>query len=72
MDEEKMSKLKESDVPTIEIDLSNFYYIHNEKCQVDKQFIDENLDDLLTDIKLKKWVNPPSLIRKEWDWKYEN
>jgi hypothetical protein len=59
IDDEKKIKLQETNTPTIEIDLSEFYENNKEECRVNKSFNDENLDDLLTKITLKKWIIPP-------------
>lgn len=53
-------------LPTLRIDLSIFYRTNSEKCRIDKEFIENNLDRLLTTPGLKEWVklNPENVLGK--------
>ena len=57
--EEKAHVLNEFKLPTIEINLNDFYNSNLEKCRFDEQFVKSNLDSLLTDIQLKNWIILP-------------
>lgn len=56
---EKMKLIKIFGLPTVRIELTTFYKTHQNKCRVDKGFIEANLTALLTDISRKTWVVPP-------------
>ena len=60
VNEEKRAKIKSLNLPTIEIDLSNFYAENQESCRNDYQFIFENAQSLIEDIKLKLWHVTPT------------
>ena len=57
--ESKQKLIKEFNLPTIRIDLTGFYKENKAKCQVDFDFIQENLSVLLSDNNIKSWVIPP-------------
>ena len=56
--ETKMAILKDLNLPAIEIDLSHFYYENKEKCRADVAFVESQIDSLLADLTLKKWLIP--------------
>lgn len=56
--ESKAKLIKEFNLPTIRVDLTTFYRENTEKCQTDLEFIQVNLDRLMTDVQLKSWVIP--------------
>jgi len=60
VDDEKERKLNDTSTPTLEIDLEEFYFKNQERCRVDKKFIEQHLDQLLTDHSLMKWIIPPN------------
>ena len=62
---EKTILLHESKLPTVCIDLTDFYHTYMEACRADIDFIKANLDTLLQDIALKRWVRSPSNENKE-------
>lgn len=57
---EKSKLIEEFKLPTLRIDLSDFYHRNKECCQTDYEFVKSNLDELLTDISLKSWVIAPN------------
>lgn len=52
--------IEEFNLPTVRIDLEEFYYQNQEKCRTDYDFVQEHLDRLLTNITLKNWAIEPS------------
>jgi hypothetical protein len=65
VDDDKEKKLSDTNTPTLEIDLERFYLENQERCRVDKGFIEQHLDQLLTDLSLMKWIVPPKAERCE-------
>lgn len=61
INEEKAKLIHQFGLPTIRIDLSKFYNSNQERCRTDYDFILENLDVLLDDIKNMNWVILPDL-----------
>lgn len=59
INDSKSKLIEEFNLPTIRVDLSTFYNANKKSCQVDYEFIQNNLPTLLTDINLKSWVIPP-------------
>ncbi len=57
---DKAKRIEAFNLPTLRIDLSKFYAKDPKRCQVDVQYVTENLDALLTSITLKRWVIPPT------------
>lgn len=70
---EKSILLHELKLPTICIDLSDFYNANKEACRTDIDFIKSNLDRLLQDLVRKRWVRlPPTEMQNpgiEWKQK---
>lgn len=58
--EEKKKKINSFGLPTIRINLGEFYKAHLNKCRGDVSFVENHLDELLTELALKEWVNPPA------------
>jgi len=56
---DKSKLLQGHNLPTVCIDLTKFYLANRETCRVDVDFITNNLDALLTDIKNKRWIRCP-------------
>jgi hypothetical protein len=61
VNESKAKKIEAFNLPTLRISLTDFYKANKERCQTDLTFIQSHLNELLTDIKLKRWVIPPVL-----------
>lgn len=59
IDENKAKLINEFHLPTIRVNLSNFYNQNKNSCQTDFEFIQEHLPKLMEDISLKSWVIPP-------------
>lgn len=57
----KKKLIEQFGLPTIRIDLSDFYKLHPQECRINKDFVSQNLDNLLTDINLKEWVVFPNM-----------
>jgi hypothetical protein len=57
---EKSKLIEDFKLPTLRIDLSNFYYRNKENCRTDYEFVKSNLDGLLTDINIKSWAIAPT------------
>jgi len=55
----KKELLYQSGIPTLRIDLSDFYKLNKDKCREDKVFVEQHLDSLLNNINLKKWLVCP-------------
>jgi hypothetical protein len=55
----KEKLIKEFKLPTIRVDLQDFYETNKTDCRTNVKFIQDNLQLLLTDIKRKSWVIPP-------------
>ncbi|MBA7552164.1 hypothetical protein ES705_44719 [subsurface metagenome] len=58
LDEDKRKLIDQFNLPTIRLDLSEFYNMNCERCKTDYVFVKENLDNLLTNIALKSWIIP--------------
>ena len=54
--DQKKRLIEQFNLPTLVIDLGEFYSSHPKECRVDKVFIQTHLDSLLTDKELKRWV----------------
>lgn len=57
----KKKIISEFGLPTIRVDLSKFYNQHSVECRMNKLFVEDNLQSLLTDCNLKTWVVNPRL-----------
>lgn len=67
INEIKAKLIKEFNLPTVRINLTNFYLENKDSCRGNFDFIQAKLPALLTDIKLKSWVIAPnydSIINK--------
>lgn len=56
--ESKRKLIDQFNLPTLRINLSDFYNANPEECRIGYEFVLANLDNLLNDIKLKTWVVP--------------
>jgi hypothetical protein len=69
--ENKIQRLEDHKLPTIEIDLKDFYYLNRERCKTDIRFIKENAPLLVSDLNRKNWLAKPKpeqivdLIKRE-------
>lgn len=54
---EKLKLYIDKEKQTIEIDLSDFYREHQEKCKSDVEFVRNEIPDLVGDINRKKWLS---------------
>jgi hypothetical protein len=61
----KLPIICQYDIPTIEIDLSWFYRTNTELCKYDLVFINSKIKELISDIRLKKWLYPLEVISVE-------
>ena len=64
IDEEKKKLIEKFNLPTLRIDLSRFYRANQMQCKTDIEFINNHLDDLLSDLSKKSWVIPPKVETK--------
>lgn len=55
---EKAKIISEFGLPTLRVDLSDFYNAHRNECRTNLKFIQQHLDFLMTDINRKMWVLP--------------
>lgn len=62
--DKKRKRIENLDLDTIRLDLSEFYKKDPERCRTDREFVMSNLDGLLTDVDLKRWV-PSKDIQNE-------
>lgn len=60
LDDSKKKLIDKFGLPTVRIDLSFFYKQFPYECRVNKSFVEKNLDNLPTNVELKKWVISPS------------
>lgn len=58
--ERKIARLNNHNLPTIEIDLNDFYRSNRIRCKTDIAFINENAEVLIQKLPLKKWLNTPT------------
>jgi len=65
LSEDKIKLIEQFNLPTIRIDLTEFYEENTDKCRVDYDFVTANLDELLTDISLKSWAVLPKYSETE-------
>lgn len=67
---EKSLLLKEHSLPTVSIDLTDFYNANKESCRTDIDFVNANLDSLLKNLGRKRWIRLPTIDDKssgiEW------
>ncbi len=56
---EKSKLIEEFKLPTIRVDLNQFYHANKKECQTDYAFIQTRLQTLMTDNNLKSWAIPP-------------
>lgn len=67
---EKSLLLKELSLPTVSIDLTDFYNANKELCRTDIDFVNANLNSLLNNLGLKRWIRSPTIDDKssgiEW------
>ena len=70
IDEQKLKLINEFKLPTIRVDLTQFYKQNKKDCQVNYEFIQNHLTGLMTDNNLKAWVLPPEfqLIKDKFDF----
>lgn len=54
---EKRKTIQAFGLPTLRIDLSDFYNENREQCRTDLQFIEQNLNRLMVDMDRKNWVS---------------
>lgn len=71
VDTQKRDIITKCGLPTLEIDLSEFYECNQERCRTDLDFIQMNLDHLLNRTDLKKWIyasntNNPTIESDDW------
>jgi hypothetical protein len=59
INQEKVKLIKEFKLPTVRVDLQDFYRANQTDCRTNIKFIQDNLQSLLTDIDRKRWVIPP-------------
>lgn len=59
INEDKKKLIEKFDLPTVRIDLSEFYEAEPQKCRTDYNYVQQNLDSLLIDLNLKSWVIGP-------------
>ncbi len=63
--DEKMKLIQNFGLPTLRVDLSDFYKKYKTECRDNIKFVQGSLDFLMTDIKIKKWVFPVPEKAKE-------
>ncbi len=63
--EEKKKIISQFGLPTLRIDLSDFYEENWEKCKTDLDFVKEKLEVLMTDNARKKWVHKSVATSKQ-------
>lgn len=63
--EEKKKIISQFGLPTLRIDLSDFYEENWEKCKTDLDFVKEKLEVLMTDNARKKWVHTSVATAKQ-------
>lgn len=56
IDQSKNKLIEQFGLPTIRIDLTEFYKLNADKCRLDKQFVEQHLNGLLTNVNLKEWI----------------
>lgn len=61
----KLAVIGEYNIPTVEIDLSQFYHSNFERCKTDLSFVKSNLPRLISDIRLKKWLFNAEIVPVE-------
>jgi len=57
--ERKINRLKEHNLPTLEIGINDFYTANQEQCKVDVLFIEKHARILTAEMKRKKWLSLP-------------
>ena len=60
----KLNELKEYNLPTIEIELNDFYYQHQEQCRINVEFVRNEVPTLISNIALKKWLYHPDIVQE--------
>lgn len=63
--EQKILKIGEYKILTVEINLSGFYKANHEKCRSDIDFIKSKIPELIRDPNLKTWLFNPDIIGDE-------
>lgn len=73
LDEKKLQKIQENDLPTLKIKLKDFYKNNREKC-LESEFVLNELEKLLTDNSLKEWVLEPKeeVLKTLFEWEEIN
>jgi len=57
--DQKVQRLSEHKLPTIELNLHDFYFKNKEQCKTDVPFIRDNAPKLVTELHRKKWLQLP-------------
>jgi hypothetical protein len=58
--EQKVQRLNDHKLPTIELNLNDFYLRNREQCKTDIPFIKENAPLLIAELPRKKWLQVPN------------
>ncbi|QCK15227.1 hypothetical protein [Mangrovivirga cuniculi] len=68
--QQKVDKIRKSKIPTLRIDLSQFYYENRLECQSDPEFVKSHTKGLVEDIANQDWVQTPSEneVRKHFEF----
>jgi hypothetical protein len=59
--DKKIQRLEDHKLPTIEINLNDFYQTNRERCKTDIIFIKENSPVLVAELKRKNWLAKPKV-----------
>lgn len=59
--EKKIQRLEDHKLPTIEINLKDFYQLNRDRCKSDITFIKENAPVLVAELKRKNWLAKPNV-----------
>ena len=59
--DKKIQRLEDHKLPTIEINLNDFYHLNRERCRTDITFIKENSPILVAELKRKNWLAKPKV-----------
>lgn len=57
--EKKIQRLNDHSLPTVEVNLNDFYIVNRNQCKTDIPFINENASILIAQIDRKKWLSSP-------------
>jgi hypothetical protein len=58
--EKKVQRLNEHKLPTVELNLNDFYLKNKEQCKTDVPFIRDNAPKLVAELRRKKWLQLPT------------